>query len=334
MVARSPLGGVGPAPGCQNGSVIDLRTAEQLAFDDVVAVAGHRDLLRVRGADAASYLHGQVSQDVEGLAVGASSWTLLLQPQGKVDAWLRLHRRAEDEFWLDVDAGFGPRAKERLDRFKLRVDAEIELRTVPALMLRGPNSQRSAQDAADALVGLSASWGGLEGVDLIDPALLDQPDDVSQPDVSAWLPAGVAQGPAETVDLLRVRQGLPAMGRELDESTIPAAAGIVEPSVDFTKGCYVGQELVARIDSRGNNTPTRLYGLRFVGPEIPDVGAELTLDDSVAGRVTTVAVSPSLGPIGLAYLRRAVEVPASLVATSPDGRSQTVEAIELPDPAG
>ena len=314
--------------------MIDLRTAEQLAFDDVVAVAGRRDLLRVRGADAAAYLHGQLSQDVEGLAVGASSRTLLLQPQGKVDAWLRLHRRAADEFWLDVDPGFGALAKERLERFKLRVDADIDLVTVPTLMLRGPNSSRSAGQADEGLVALAASWGGVDGVDLLDPATVEDPAGAPDGDVTAWVPAGVAEGPPEALDLIRVRQGLPTMGRELDESTIPAAAGIVEPSVDFTKGCYVGQELVARIDSRGNNTPTRLYGLRFAGPEVPDVGAELTLDDSVAGTVTTVAVSPTLGPIGLAYLRRAVEVPASLVATSPDGRSQPVEAIELPGPAG
>lgn len=116
----------------------------------------------------------------------------------------------------------------------------------------------------------------------------------------------------------------------MTESTIPAAAGVVEQSVDFTKGCYVGQELVARVDSRGNNTPTRLYGLRFDGTDVPAVGAELAVDGSNAGTITSVAVSPALGGIGLAYIKRAVAVPASLEVTDESGRVLRAEAVTLP----
>jgi folate-binding protein YgfZ len=128
---------------------------------------------------------------------------------------------------------------------------------------------------------------------------------------------------------MRIRQGRPAMGSELDESTIPAAAGIVDESVDFTKGCYVGQELVARIDSRGSNTPTSLYGLRFDGPA-PAAGAELLLDGAAVGTVTSVADSPQAGPIGLGYLKRSVEVPVTLEVAAADGSTVQVEAASLP----
>ncbi|MGI9599273.1 MAG: YgfZ/GcvT domain-containing protein [Acidimicrobiales bacterium] len=308
--------------------MVELRVGEQLVFDDVVAVVSSRDVLRVRGVDAASYLHGQISQDVEGLAIAASAWTLLLQPQGKVDAWLRIHRRGGEEFWLDVEPGYGQAAKDRLERFKLRVAAEIDLFTVPIVALRGPASARAAAEVTAPLVVLDGGWGGIDGADLFDPGLLES--DGPPADPVSWIPDGVARAGEELLDVVRIRQGRPAMGHELDESTIPASAGIVERSVDFTKGCYVGQELVARIDSRGNNTPTRLYGLRFGGPDVPAVGAELSLDGVPSGTVTSVTVSPGLGTIGLAYLKRVVEVPASLQALSPDGRTQPVEAVELP----
>ncbi len=306
--------------------MVELEAAEQLALDDVVAIPTERDLLIVRGADAASYLHGQVSQTVEGLAVGSTVWTLLLQPQGKVDAWLRMHRRADDEFWLDVEPGFGQIAKERLERFKLRVDAEITLTQTTMLALRGPRAAAVAQAVSDPQteppVILDASWASVAGVDLVGSI-----DSISE----AVKLQGVETGPAEALEVLRIRQGRPAMGSELDESTIPAAAGVVDRSVDFTKGCYVGQELVARVDSRGSNTPTRLYGLRFVGDETAPVGSELSLEGAVAGTVTSAVVSPKHGPIGLAYLKRSVQVPASLTATSAAGSELTVEAVPLPE---
>jgi folate-binding protein YgfZ len=142
----------------------------------------------------------------------------------------------------------------------------------------------------------------------------------------------VVEAPASLLDVIRVMQGMPTMGRELDESTIPAAARIVDRSVDFTKGCYVGQELVARIDSRGSNTPTRLVGVRFGRDSAPDAGGELLLDGAPAGRLTSVALSSHSGPIGLAYVKRAVEVPGTLDFQPRPGSSAPVEVVELPSP--
>lgn len=310
--------------------MLDLQTAEQSALEGVVAVPAKRDLLMVTGPDGASYLHGQVSQNVTGLAIGQTTWTLLLQPQGKVDAWLRIHRLGDESYLLDVEAGYGQQALDRLKRFMLRVDMTIELSTVTVLALRGPGSAEAAATAADGVLALDASWGGSTGFDLVRIPSDESNDDLANLDVGQWLSVEVPVGPAELLELVRVRQGRPAMGSELNESTIPAAARIVDESVDFTKGCYVGQELVARVDSRGNNTPTKLYGLRFSGQELPAVGAELVLDGAAAGTVTSVASSPAMGGIGLAYLKRAVEVPAEFDVADQTGGTLKAAAVELP----
>ncbi len=281
---------------------VGLAEAAGLIDQAVIGFALRRDLLIVSGADAASYLQGQVSQDVEGLAVGATARTLLLQPQGKVDAWLRVFRPDEQRFWLDTDEGHGQAAQARLERFKLRVDVQIEAQTVTALALRGS----SIPAVGDRFVTLDATWGGIAGVDLFAPAGTDLEVEAATEEL------GVALGSPELGDAVRVRQGLPAMGRELDESTIPAAAGIVDRSVDFTKGCYVGQELVARIDSRGNNTPTRLYAFRFSSGPLPAPGTELLLDGAAVGRLTSTAVWSESTMLGLGYLKRSVEPPVDL----------------------
>ena len=244
-----------------------------------------RDVVRLVGPDAATFLQGQVSQDVEALAEGACGWALLLQPQGKVDAWMRVTREAADSFLIDVDAAYGEAVVSRLDRFKLRVRAELELLGSFAC---------EVSDVVDATVPLAAMG----------------PVDVGR--------AAPPDGWREEWDALRVRLGIPAMGAELTGDTIPEEAGVVDASVSFTKGCYTGQELVARIDSRGRNVPRRL---RRVSADRPlTAGERLDRDGKEVGEVTTVA-----GTTGLAYVARAIEVPAQL--TTSDGGMARIEAL-------
>ncbi|MGH9179619.1 MAG: YgfZ/GcvT domain-containing protein, partial [Acidimicrobiales bacterium] len=145
-------------------------------------------------------------------------------------------------------------------------------------------------------VVVAADWPGLPGADVLgeSPAL---PDGVTRCSLEAW-------------QAVRVEAGVPAMGAELTERTIPAEAGIVERSVSFTKGCFTGQELVARIDSRGGNVPRHLRGV-VVGGEggMPPVGASVVAGDREVGTLTSVAATPG-GPVALAYIRRDVELPA------------------------
>ncbi len=290
----------------------------------VIAGPTKIDVIDASGADAASYLQGQLSQDVVGLNVGETRWTLLLQPQGKVDAWMRIHRQGEQHFLLLIDAGFGEQALARLERFKLRVDVDLTLSTRAALALRGPGSNELAEslelDGAITVVGSEWSTAGLD---------LVVGEGVAQ--VPVELPDGTCVTSEAGLELVRMLDQRPAMGSELDESTIPAAAGVVDRSVDFTKGCYVGQELVARVDSRGNNTPTSLVGLEIAAP-VEDLDPErvLSLQDSAIGRVTSAAsgVQPAAS-VGLGYVKRGTEVPGHAEILLRDGTSAPVALLPL-----
>jgi folate-binding protein YgfZ len=275
---------------------------------DAGAVWLPRDVVRVGGPEAVSYLQGQLSQDVEALTSGASAESLLLSPQGKVDALVRVTRTADDEVVIDVDGGYGEAVVARLRRFKLRTKADIEALAWRCLALRGPRATELAR-VTEGWAGhaLPADWPGLPGVDLLgeDPPL---PDGARVCGTEAW-------------EAVRVEAGIPRMGAELTERTIPAEAGVVERTVSFTKGCYTGQELVARIDARGSRVPRHLRGLVLGRPEssdVPPVGAAVVAagerGERELGQLTSVAVSPALGaPVALAYVRREVEPPAEVV---------------------
>lgn len=298
----------------------DHGAVEAAANESVAHGTVELDVITVLGSDSEEYLQGQLSQNVADLAVGETRWSLLLQPQGKIETWMRIHRVEPDQLWLIVDAGFGEDALARLERFKLRVDVDMSLERRTALALRGPDSRKAAADAAESAVGyhlVAADWGPIAGVDLV-------PADGATADLLTPTGFGPAAD-AQAMELIRILQGRPLMGRELDSSTIPAASGVVDASVDFLKGCYVGQELVARIDSRGSRTPTRL--VRLVGPPatVPADGSILRVDGVDGGTVTSSALSPARGLVGLAYVKRAVEVPGTAELESVDGPPLTVE---------
>ena len=296
-------------------------TADYVALrEDAGVVALPRDFVRVAGPDAFTFLQGQLSQDV-GLPAGGSAWALLLQPQGKIVALLRATRLGDEEFVLDTDGGWGPTVVERLVRFKLRVKADVEPLAWRCLAVRGPRAHEAAAGQVAGSVGaglvVGADWPGLPGVDLV--------GDGPEP------PEGVRLCSLDAYQAVRVEAGVPEMGRELDERTIPAEAGVVERSVSFTKGCYTGQELVARIDSRGGNVPRRLRGVVVGTNVIPPPGASLTVDGKEVGELTSVAESlERRAPVALAYVRRAVDPPADAVVTWDGGSAPArIEALPL-----
>jgi tRNA-modifying protein YgfZ len=285
---------------------VDLRSVEG-------AVPLERDAVLVTGTEAVSYLQGQLSQDVEALGVGESMPSLLLQPSGKVDAWLRVSRTADDELVLDTEAGHGEAVLGRLQRFKLRTKVELAARRWSGWALRGPSIERR-EGVSPAVLALPTGWPGVAGVDLLG-------DQVS-------LPAGLDELAPAALEALRIECGVPAMGAELTDATIPAEAGkwLIDASVSFTKGCYTGQELVARIDSRGGNVPRPLRGLRVDGDPVA-VGAPVTVDGNEVGQVTSSAASAVLGAIALAPMARTVEVGAQVVVGD---AGQTATVTDLP----
>jgi len=279
---------------------------------DAGAVWLPRDFVRVAGPDARSFLQGQLSQDLDPLASGTAALTFLLQPQGKVDAVLRVTRLPYDEYVLDVDEAWGQHVVDRLARFKLRVKVDIDSLSWRCLAVRGPR----AHEAANGHPHLAADWPGLQGVDLVGP--------------NVTVPEGVRLCDLQAFEAVRIEAGVPVMGKEIDEKTIPAETGVVDRAVSFTKGCFTGQELVARIDSRGGNVPRHLRGIVVGTNVIPPVGARVEADGKEVGVLTSVGESlERRAPVALAYVRRAVAPPAD-VTLSWDGGSAPARVEELP----
>lgn len=253
-----------------------------------------RDVVHAHGADTVAFLQGQLSQDVAALAVGASAWSLLLAPDGKVVAWLRATRVGDQEVVLDSDPGTGAAVVARLARFRLRTDCTLDLEEgQPALAVRGTAR-------TEAVGGLPIAWPGVTGYDLLGP--------------SGQAPAGVEVAGGDRYDAARIAAGVPVSGIDITTETIPAEAGgwLIEASVDFDKGCYTGQELVARVDSRGSNVPRPLRRLRSTTPIA--VGAEITVDGNVVGHVTSAAADAIDGGwVGLGPIARKVAVPADVL---------------------
>jgi tRNA-modifying protein YgfZ len=297
----------------QTGAMADLDAEYHLLRDGVGAVWIDRDVVAVSGPEAVKFLQGQCSQDVAALTVGASAWTWILQPQGKVEVLCRVTRVADDHMILDTDGGWGEALAARLQRFKLRTKADVVALPWRCLALRGPEVDRlgtalGPQDGDNLAV--AATWPGFPGIDLLGP------DPVA--------PAGVSVVSAAAFDVARIESGVPKMGAELTEKTIPAETGLVDLTVSFTKGCYTGQELVARIDSRGGHVPRHLR--LVVLDELAPVGASVVAADSatgkVAGTLTSVSVHPDGGAVALAYLSRDVTPPASVAITWDGGTTE------------
>jgi tRNA-modifying protein YgfZ len=239
-----------------------------------------RDAVRVSGPDALAYLQGQVSQELRSITVGASRWTLLLQPNGRVDVLARVWRTDDETYVLDTDAGFGDELLARINRFKIRVKVEVAPLTWRCIAVR---SGDGGSPPAGAVVG----WW-------------DRDHDLLGPDPQP--PEGVAAGAADALERARIDAGWPAMGAEIvPGEQIPTETGVVPVSVDFKKGCYPGQELVERMDSRGADAPRRLRILTV------DEGAkpgDAVLDgDREVGMLTSVRGTRALG-----YIKRGVEL--------------------------
>jgi len=289
-----------------------------------------RGKLAFTGAQARSFLQGQVTNDVEALTPGTGCYAALLSPKGKMLGDLRILDIGE-EVWLDTERSALQELFNVLHRARLGYDAELHKRTLQqglvslvgpgARPVAGPDAER-LPDAEHANAALEVD--GIPARAIVTDLGIDLVCDAEQ--TAALIAALTARG-AQTVseaaaEVLRVEHGRPRYGIDLDETTIPQEAGLNERAVSFSKGCYVGQETVARLFYKGK--PNRhLRGLRLSAPVEP--GTELTAGDRVVGRIGSVAVSPEHGPIALALVRREVEPGAEVSAGT---ASATV--VELP----
>jgi folate-binding protein YgfZ len=298
-----------------------------------------RGRLALTGPDAIEFLNGQVTNELAGLHPGEGRYAAFLTHKGKMLGDLRILAVAGIggdgiELLLDTERSALQALFDMIRRFKVGYRLELHKRTLETgeLSLIGPRALELAgaelgpaehSNAPVELDGVPAFAVRTDlGVDLIcaaeqTAALLDV--------LQARGAVVVGEGVAES---LRVERGRPRYGIDLDETVIPQEAGLNERAVSFTKGCYVGQETVARLHYKGK--PNRhLRGLLLTGAAEP--GAELHLGERVVGRITSVADSPALGPIALALVRREAE-PGSSVLVGEDGVRGIVT--ELPFGAG
>jgi len=234
-----------------------------------------RDFVGVRGADASRFLQAMLSTDVDALAPGDASEALLLTPKARVIAPMTVLRRAADDYLLLTEPGLGERLRAALLRARFAMRCEIE-----------PEEHTSSVVLGDG-EGIPTRDFGVPAVEVLDAGL--------EPTVGD-----------HELELLRIRSGTPRPGREIDDRVLPAEAGLDARAIDFQKGCYPGQEPVARQHYRGRVNRT-LRVLEVEGAKLPAYDAEIEHDGKVVGRVTS-AVRDGGGVVTLGYVR--VEVPA------------------------
>jgi folate-binding protein YgfZ len=295
-------------------TVSEATAADRLLTEDAALVdRSERGKLALTGADAKGLLNGQVSNEIEALAPGAGCYAALLTNKGKMLGDLRVLDTGA-ELWLDTERISLQALFDTIRRGSVGWQVELHKRTLQQALLSvlGPRAAEAVgwPGAGPEHANRSATLGGAAvllvatdlGVDVVCAA-----EDAERVRAALALP----EVPESAAEVIRVESGRPRYGIDLDDTTIPQEAGLNDRAVSFTKGCYVGQETVARLHYRGK--PNRsLRGLRFSAP-VP-AGTPLVLGEREVGRVGSSVVSARFGPIGLALVRREAEVGASVAA--------------------
>jgi folate-binding protein YgfZ len=259
-------------------------------------------LVVVNGDDSTSFLQSLVSQDLETIGDGESKRSLLLTPQGKLDVVFRI-TLVGDEWWLDTEADHAPRLAASLTRFRIRVKAEIEDRTEATGMLSLIGGRTGGEP--EGMHAIATTWGDTDGVDLLGSI-------AATAEVLERLDSTVPRWTREQFEVFRIEHGMPRQGIDIDEKTIPQEAFLDRDAVSFTKGCFLGQELVARIDSRGH-VNRYLRRLRVDGSDVPPRGATVVVGEKDVGAVTSAASVPGEDrAVALGMIRREVEPPATV----------------------
>ena len=320
---RQAAGGPGNGgPGAHEGYDV-ART------DAVVYPRGPRGILTLAGADAVSFLHGVLTNDVKALAAGTSCYAAYLTPQGRMLSDMDVLRRSDD-LLLDVEPEAAARVVQRFDSSIFTEDVTIANRSeemasvgvygprAPVLLARvlGETSSAmpgagehvtvtyggnrvTADEAPPEVTVLGTRRAGIDGFHLFASR------DTAALIVGELTGQGAALLGAAAAESLRIEAGIPRFGADMTEDTIPLEAGIESRAISMTKGCYVGQEVIVRILHRGHGRVVRrLMGLRIDGDTVPPGGAKLMSGEKEVGHMTSAVRSPRLGVIALGYVHR------------------------------
>lgn len=277
----------------------------------------HRGVVTVTGPDRLSWLHSLTTQHVESLAAGESALDLILSPHGHVEHELHLVDDGETT-WLTVEPGAAQPLVAYLDRMRFMLRVEVADRssayavvaepvatrhaTLPTYLIPAEFGEITAPDAASQryVPTRPGVWVGREVI-------------VAREDLVAYVEGRAGSG-TWAWEALRVAAGVPRMGLETDHRTIPQELGWVPSAVHLAKGCYRGQETVARVHNLGR-PPRRLVQLHLDGSaaRTPVPGDPVSSGEREVGVVTSVALHAELGPVALAVVKRSVPVDVDLV---------------------
>lgn len=281
-----------------------------------------RGLVRLRGAERLSWLQGLVTNDVATLQPGTRVYAAYLTPQGRMitDLWAA---ETGDETLLDVPASLAASLSARLDGLIFAENVQIDDATAELAVLQvfggSPTLPGSAVAVTDDTYGRHSTVAYVAAADL--------------PNLLASLAATHTEAGLDALDVLRIEAGVPRFLADMSEDTIPLEAGLEDRAISFTKGCYVGQEIIVRVTTRGGGrVARRLVGLDLgPGAAAPPAGATIHAGDRNVGRVTSAAWSPRrAGVIALGYVHRDFTEPGTLLEVHDDARRQPASVHALP----
>lgn len=308
----------------------------------VLADLSSRQVLRITGEDRVSFLHGMCTNDIKGLPDGRATYAAMLTNKGAMVCDARIWKRPSD-LLLDFEPGLGPKAREFLEKYLISEDAEISDVSGEwgLLGLYGPKAGAVLKDALgegevpEQNRFRPVAFEGQEvlviGADLLAPGGVEllAPRAVLAPLYERLREKGQAHGLApigfEALEVLRVEAGVPRYGQDMEDKTIPLEANL-ERALHYNKGCYIGQEVIARATFRGHMN-RKLMGL-LLGDQRPSPGAELKSGDRKVGWITSVVRSPEKGQhVALGYVHRDFLEPGTKLAIDGHG---TAEVQPLP----
>ena len=280
-----------------DASVSEHEKTTDASVSERVWADRRRDVVLVEGEDAGSFLHSQLAHDIAALEIGGSLQSLLLDPTGHVHSLVRVVRHGDSLYSLDTEQGSGPQVIERLRRFILRSRVTLTMSDWMVRAIRGDNAWGTFRQYHGAA---RPTWpAGLD--ENLDRQLEAEIDIVAPRDYLAEMSAALgdwSETEPEHIEALRVDIGWPACGVDFQPGDVPATTGIVRHVVSFTKGCYPGQELVERMDSRGAQAPVQLRRLDR-GSLVPMARVSEAIDgvSSDVGTVTSVGMSQAIARV-------------------------------------
>ena len=302
----------------------DMAGEYAAAHGDAGFAGGIHTLFWAVGRDAVTFLQGILSQEIASMAPGRVARSFLLQPRGKFEALLRV-LRAEDRVGIVADADHREETIGALARWRLRVDVEFEPDPREVFDVWGPGARSLDGD------GGWRDSGGVLVAELRAAPLRHRL--VAGIDAAGLESRGLRPVGSRVATTLRIETGEPRIGIDVDGRTIPQESGLVPEAVSFVKGCFLGQELVARIDSRGR-VNRNLRGVRILEPVIPPVGASVQHDGKTVGRLTSVGESPAVrAPVALALIRREAPPGTRVVVSWDEGNAPAmIQTLPLLNP--